>query len=274
MKKCAFILITVCFLLISAFVAYADLVAKPNNDFFNQYSNECVYLGRSFYVNGADGFVQVRNEPGSNRGGPKIKNGEIVYMEYSCLYRGEFWGLVSSYQNKQAESQKLFGWIKIDGQLLVMYDYVAFEEDYFEDFYTYKGNYAEIKNTRAAVAWPWPGADAPLWTIEDLNTTNFRVFHAYRDEKGREWGFVTYLYDSPNIWICLSDPLNCDIPAFHPAPKPMVWRSETAHHDIGKSSNPTLVLIIVLIVALVIGTIILIKIFWKPKINYGGEHNV
>ena len=263
MFKRIFALLAICFLLIT--VAYADLAIPPDNDFFNRYENECVYLGRSFYVSGADGFVQAKNSPAASKGSSKINNGDVVYLEYSCLYNGEYWGLV---RNEN-------GWIKIDDQLLVLYDYVAFEENYSEEFYIYKGDYAELKETGAAVAWPWPGADSPLWTIEDLDTANFRVLHAYKDDQDREWGFVTYLYGSPNIWFCLSDPLNKDIPAFNPSPEPTVWESDTAHSDIGKTNNfgdITVMLIIILIAALVVGTAILIKVFWKPNMT-GGQKN-
>jgi hypothetical protein len=255
MVKRFILIFIVCVMLLPTFVVYADLITEPDNDFFDRNKNECVYLGRSFIANGADGFVQVKTEPESNRRDPEIENGEVIFMDYSCLYKGKFWGFTEQHS----------GWVQIDGQLLVMYDYVAFEEDNLKDFYTYKGDYAEIKETRAAVAWPWPGADSPLWTIEDLDTINFRVLHAYKDKQNREWGFVTYLYGSPNIWFCLSDPLNKNIPAFNPAPQPSIWVSETAHNDVGKTGTSALTLVIVLVVTLVIGSKILIKVFWKPN---------
>jgi len=252
-------------LLMPALVAYADVIVEPEDDFFSRHLNECVYLGRSFYKAGEDGTASVKKAPDSDETVAYISSAEIIYVDYSCLYKGDFWGLTSFYPDNGW--QKLYGWVKLN-EFYVLYDYIAFEEDYSEDFYSYTGDYAEIKKTRAAVAWPWPGADSPLWTIEDLDTTNFRVLHAYKDEQGREWGFVAYLYGSPNIWFCLSDPLNKDIPAFNPAPKSMIWESETVHHDIGKTVNPMLVIIIILVAALVIGTIILIKVLWKPnKIN-------
>ncbi|MCL2057696.1 MAG: hypothetical protein FWH01_01370 [Oscillospiraceae bacterium] len=253
LKRCIAIIIA-CVALLPALAAHADLVAEPANSFFDRYGNDCVYLGRSFQVNSADGFVQIKDEPGSNRGGPEMSNGEIVYLNYSCLYKGEYWG--------QARTKN--GWVKIDGQLLVLYDYVAFEEEHIADIYDYNGDYGEIVNSKAAVAWPWPGADEPLWTFEDLDTENLRVAHAYKDAQGREWGFVPYLYGSPNIWFCLSDPLNKDIPAFNPAPAPMAWVPDTAHNAIENSVPPTLMLIIILVAALVIGTLIILKVFWKP----------
>jgi len=135
---------------------------------------------------------------------------------YFCLYGGEFWGFTYEFS----------GWIKLD-QMLVMYDYVAFEEDHRDEFYPYDGDFTQIKEARSAIAWAWPGSDAHIWTYEDLETENFRVSYAYKDNEGREWGFVTYLYGGRNIWVCLSDPLNRDIPAFNPAPEPMPWVAET-----------------------------------------------
>jgi len=235
--------------------------------FYKQHQNRIVYLGRSFSANGEDGSVLVKREPGSRNNIATLQNGTVAYMQYSCLYDGDFWGFTLEYS----------GWVKLS-EMLVLYDYVAFEEEYFDDLYIYSGDYAVINETRSALAWPWPGASAPLWTIEDLNTDNFRVAYAYTDNDGRVWGFVTYLYGSRNVWFCLSDPLNRDIPAFNPAPAPSIWESETAHVDIRqyineqKSETSILVVIIALVVALVGGTAILIRVVWKPnKIEQGGK---
>lgn len=255
-----FAMLTGCFLFAALFAAQADVVLEPekDNDFYKQHRAQCVYLGRSFCVNSADGSVDVKKAPDSKDRKYLLGNGKIVYIECSCLYNGKYWGLAENTRG---------GWIRLD-QMLVLYDYVAFEEDHFDELYIYDGDYAGIKAARSAVAWPWPGADTPLWTIENLNTESFSVSCAYKDEQGREWGFVTYLYGSRNIWICLSDPLSHDIPAFNPAPGPSVWVSETAHVDIGgagRTENQSLALPIILVAALAAGTVVLIKVFWKPK---------
>ena len=252
--KRIFVLFFVCFLMISAFAAGA---AAPANSFFNQNKNECVYLGRSFCASNASDSISVKTEPGSEEEIAKIEKGKTVFVEYSCLYKGEYWGMVSFYNNQSGKQEQLYGWVNL-GKLLVLYDYVAFEEEHLNEFYSYQGNFDQIKSTRSALAWQWPGAGSPLWTIQDINMTDFKVLYAYKDPQGREWGFVPYFHSSPNIWICLSDPLNQAIPAFNPAPEPKPWISETAHTDIGKSDNSTMTLIIILVAALVAGTILLI----------------
>lgn len=252
MFKRIFALAAVCFLLAPAFLANADVIVEPSNDFYSQHQDRLVYLGRSFYADGPEGNVPVKTAPGAKNDTAELRNGEVVYIEYSCLYDGDYWGFIYTYPG---------GWVKMD-QLLVLYDYISFEEEHLDEFYTYEGNYSELKKAGAVVLWPWPGAEAPIWTIEDLDTENFWVSYAYTDEYGREWGFVP-LYD--NRWVCLSDPLQRDIPAFNPAREPTRWLSETFHAGIEKSGGSTLVLIIVSVAVLVIATAVLIRIFWKPE---------
>ena len=259
-------------LIMMPLVAYADVIAEPKNDFYEQHQSRIVYLGRSFAANGESGGVSVKKAPNAKSEVAKLLNGEVAYIEYSCLYDGEFWGFTRYGASQITFGDKFdsrYGWVKLD-QMLVLYDYVAFEEDHFDELYPYNGDYDAIKETRAAIAWSWPGSDAPLWTIEDLNMENLRVAYAYRDAEDREWGFVTYLYGSRNVWLCLSDPLNRDMPVFNPAPKPYLWESETFHIDIRhytdeQENDPTIIFIIVLVVALVTATAILIQIAWKPN---------
>ena len=98
------------FLLIPAYFAYADLILPPENDFYERYRNQCIYLGRSFSVNGADGFVSVQKKPGLNDEITTFKNGEIIYVEYSCFFKGDFWGLTSfPNPDKNADNWRLSG---------------------------------------------------------------------------------------------------------------------------------------------------------------------
>ncbi len=209
-----FLLVLVCFLLIPSVVAHADVIIEPENEFYEEYKSEIIYLGRSFIANGKDGFAAVREAPGAKSETGRLQNGEKTYFQYSCLYDGDYWGY----------SLVLQGWIQTD-QLLVLYDYVAFEEEHFNELYLYKGDYGKIKETRSAIAWPWPGADAPLWTIEDIDMEYFYIIYAYKDSQGREWAFAES-NDYGYMWICLSDLMNSDIPAFNPAPEPTKWVPE------------------------------------------------
>ncbi|MCL1896485.1 MAG: hypothetical protein FWG03_08065 [Clostridiales bacterium] len=266
MKKIANILAAaiMLFLLAPALAAYADAIVEPQNDFFNKYRSECVYLGRSFSANGEDGQVPLKTAPGAGKEIATIKNGETIYFEYSCLYEGEFWGLSPGFE----------GWGELS-QFLVLYDYIAFEEEHLGEFYPYEGDYGEIEKAGRAFAWPWPGADAPLWAIEDIELEYFWADCAWKDGQGREWGFFSYSRGGSDIWVCLSDPENRDIPAFNPEPAPAPWESETEHIDIGgQGSVPTtLIIVIVLVVAVALSTALLIRKFWKPNQTGKGENS-
>jgi len=253
MKKILVAFVIVCLLLAPALYAHADVLIEPENEFYSLHRSQIVYLGRNFAASGAEGSVPIKSEPGAKGELARLQNGEKVYLQYSCLYDGEFWGFSTEHS----------GWLPI-GQMLVLYDYVAFLEEYAEEFDLYLGDYEEIKEAGAVIAWPWPGADAPLWTIIDIDAENFRVIYAYTDSEGREWGFVRYSYSSSNYWVCLSDPINRDIPVFNPAVPPSPWESETVHINIEKTASPPLALIIGLVAAVAIGTAILIRVLWKP----------
>ncbi|MCL1823606.1 MAG: hypothetical protein FWG44_05330 [Oscillospiraceae bacterium] len=267
MKKCILTLTAVFFLLTCSLTVYADVLIEPVNNFYELHKRNILRLDRAFTVNGESGYAHVKKEPGAKNDLSKIENNKTIFISYSCLYDGDFWGYTFGYNTGHA------GWIKMN-QLLVLYDYIAFEEDHADEFYRYEGDYGEIKETDSAFSWAFPGADAPEWTFQDLDMNNFRVNHAYTDEYDREWGFVSYLYGSRNIWVCLSEPLNQELPAYNAAHEPIPWVSDTAHVNIPKSANSTVILIIVLVAALVIGTGILIKVVWKPnKTKTGGNDN-
>jgi len=279
MRKSAFIVLLICVLLLPSLVTHADVILEPENDFFEHNRNDVVYLDRRFTVNSPTGSISVKREPGSQREIATIDNDRTVYVQFSCLYNGDFWGIVTTNPSEQSDAD--YGWVKMD-QLLVLYDYVAFQEDHIGQFYPYEGDYDEVKSASAVIVWPWPGAETPLWVAEDLDVDYFFVSYAYRDERGDEWGFISYLFGHRNIWINLSDPMNSDIDPFNPMPPPRPWVSETDHTDIGGANasrvNPwdhTFTIAIALVAALVVVTLVLIKLFWKPqKSDYGGDGNV
>ena len=264
MKKAVFTLILAGLILVPAFSAYADVVAEINNDFYNKNQRYIVPLERIFTVNAPSGSATLKKEPGARNAIVEVENGESIYVSHSCLYNGKFWGLTSFYmESKQEWSRE--GWILMD-DLLVEYDYIAFAEEHYKEFYEYEGDMEEIISAGAALVWPWPGAETPRWRLEEFDLENLWIYTAYTDDAGREWGFVSYLYGSQNIWVCLSDPVNPDIPAFNSAKPPMKWTSDTEHTDIGEDEESNIpVLIIVLVAAVVLGTFILITVLWKKK---------
>jgi len=271
MKRFTVILV-LCILILMPLTAYADIIYEPDNDFYKQYKTQIKDLGRSFAANGEDGSLSVKKEPGAKDDISKLDNGAVTYIRYSCLYNGEFWGFTEEYS----------GWVKLD-QMLVLYDYITFDEEHHDEYYNYSGIYKEIIETRSAIVWPWPGADNYIKRFDNLDAGHYSASYAYMDGDGREWGFVTYIYGYRNVWLCLSEPTNDSIPAFNPAPEPVPWVSKTAYVEISRdepdSETPyneinrdapgidatILIIIIALVIVLVAVTAVLIRKSWKPN---------
>lgn len=249
----------------------ADAIIEPINDFYNQYANYCVGLGRMFAANGDGGSVDVKHRPGTGGNKATIENGNAVFIQYSCLYDGDYWGLISdsTLAGVAGRFEDFFGWVKLS-DMLVLYDYVSFEEEHIDEFYEYSGDFFEIQEAGSVIVWQWPGSGRRLLMLSDVDDTYFdsqsmSVDFAYKDGQGREWGFVNYLYGARNAWICITEPANPDMPVFNPPPDPAVWVPGTQHTQIPESGASMLFVIAALVAALIVVTLVLIKVFWKKE---------
>jgi len=218
--------------LISPTIAHADAII--GNEFRWEHSDEMQPLRRTrFCVNGPDGYVNIRAEPGWDNGassygsGITYQNGAELHMSCVYVHEGEYWGVMA-----EGHHVGYPGWIPMD-HLLVVYIREDFNNEYRDDFYKYTGNFDAVKSAKRLVLWQWPGADREkrVLDIDGFILTDEQVLHAYKDKQGREWGYVgirSNYYDRYE-WICLSDPENSRIPAFHPAPKPMGWSPDEVY---------------------------------------------
>lgn len=217
-----FLLICVCTVRI---VPFAHAAWEPEDDFYIANKDKCVYLSRSFYANGDGGYLSIKKEPGSNKEVAEFKNGEILKISYTCGYNGEIWGIAEFPEPGNLEW--ITGWIPMD-QLVTVYDYISFEDDHGSEFYRYSGSVDMLFKPENIVFWKWPGSGEISWILqaEWRDPGSDEIFlipsSAFVDSEGREWGFFNDVYSNRNSWVCLSDPSNLDIPAFNPAPKPVL----------------------------------------------------
>jgi len=248
-------------LVMPAVIAYADVISVDNG-FFHKHESEMTYSGRYYVVDAEDGSTSVMDEPGKGRGIVPLNNGQLIWIYKTYLYEGELWGYATWYH----------GFIKLD-QLLELYDHVAFAEEHADEFYPYHfGNYLEIERTNTAIGWPWPGAGDFLFKFEEADMKKLKVQYVYRDADGREWGFVEELGAIMSFWVCLTDPLNEDIPVFHPSPDPYDWISFHKKIEIAvfvstipENNAAALFVTSALVIVLIAGTAVLIRRFWKPN---------
>ena len=226
------------FLLISPLGAYADVVI--GNEFFYENIDRTEKINARFTVNSPQGYIIPKEEPGSEKGIPTglgyrsgwggedieeqngpvyiFQNGEIVIIEATFRYNGEYWGVMSPSHLYQPP-----GWVPMN-ELLLMYDPSDFERENQSNFYPYTGSYDAVLSANKLVLWEWPGSDRERRVIENKETISkfTHVLYAYKDRDRREWGKTTYM----GGWICLSDPENNEIPAFYPDLGPRKWVPE------------------------------------------------
>jgi len=257
MKKLILALMVVFLLAGSSQAVYADVVVEPDNTFFDKYYTYMVPLDREFIVNGEAGYTQAQSAPNKQNVIGTFQNGHKCYITYSCLYDGEYWGI--SYIGEIG-----YGWFRMD-DLLVLYDETAFEKEHAAAFYDYTGGMEEILEAGSVIIWEWPGSGVTLYTLDIFEGDNFSISRAYTDGNGLEWGYLDFF--GRGGWVCVSDPMNYDLPALDPMPAPAKWVPGAGHKDISaaeKSGSPVL-LIVIIVAALVAGTVLLIKLLYDPK---------
>jgi len=252
--------------------ALADLIYTPPDDFLDMHFSECVHLDRDFYVNGKDGFVSVKSAPGSNNEVGTLVNGEVFNVSYTYNQDGAQWGVITRFEKAGQYDELRTGWVPMD-MLLLVYDYISFDEDNKGKFYQYSGDCESLLVLgNDIVFWSWPGSGEIVMTQSvrnlDLERNWLVAERAYRDSAGREWGFIPYYYAFRNTWVCLDAPTDRDIPAFNPQPQPKLWNPGES-----QVSRNWLVIVIISVAAVVLVAAVLICVFWKPK-KISAEHSV
>lgn len=258
-------------------VVYADVIVEVEHeyDFYNKNASDCVSLGRHFLVNGNDGYVYLKSDPGSKNYFEAVKNGEILYIQCTYNQDGEIWGYARFFQT--------YRWIPMEDMLLV-YDYISFAEEYGKEFYTYAGSYDAVFEADDIALWEWPGSGIVSRMLEPKVYGSFSPENviryldgssAYKDGQGREWIFMSSKYATG--WICISDLANTELPAFAPPPEPVIWKpyeggeflaSRKSDSEFIKQQNSGSrlpVILIILIAALSVITAILVAVFKKKK---------
>lgn len=257
MKKLLTLLLALTGLLALAAPARADVLWEPNNTFFEWHRGDCTTEERSYYANGAEGFVTLWNAPDGGTVEGQFENGTALYIYW--VYKD--WGYVSTDPE---------GWVPL-ADLQVIYDEVSFAEEYAERITDYNGEFADYAGNAAIVNfYTYPGAPEVQRTYEYTRWPELwsnlagsadgksYIRSIFVDEDGRTWGFVGYMYGHLNAWFCLDEPdgesfpvREVDQPELIPARTPVL---------------PTVSYVPYLLVgAVVLGTGALLFLFFRKK---------
>ena len=192
--------------------ARADSLWEPNNRFYERHADECQYLGRSFYANGAEGYITLWDAPGGYLVKGQFSNGFIlwVYYQFEDWVYAVVWG----------DEGEISGWAPIE-DFALEYDHLSFAEEYADAIYPYCGQFADYDgDAEEIVFYEYPGAPVSkdvrkaAWGLDELigRGGDSYIQSVFVDEDGRTWGYVGYLYGRINGWFCLDEPEGRNFP--------------------------------------------------------------
>ena len=225
-------MLVVCFLLLPAVTAYADVVW--GNDFFDRNRDDTEPMNRYFRANGPNGYVSAKTAPGDAKEQTSYDNGSIILIGSTYLHKGRYWGIPPI-----SHAYSMSGWLLMD-ELLMIYDHIDFVSEHRHELYHYAGDADRALESEGYYVWRWPGSDMEKrrYSSEYVEAGDFNSQLAYVDNEGREWVYYQIIggdrlggfshQNAASGWICLDDPDNPGIPAFNPAPDPIVWSGQDA----------------------------------------------
>lgn len=192
--------------------ARADSLWEPNNSFYERHADECQYLGRSFYANGAEGYITLWDAPGGYLVKGQFSNGFIlwVYYQFEDWVYAVVWG----------DEGEISGWAPIE-DFALEYDHLSFAEEYADAIYPYCGQFADYDgDAEEIVFYEYPGAPVSkdvrkaAWGLDELigRGGDSYIQSVFVDEAGLTWGFVGYLYGRISGWFCLDEPEGRNFP--------------------------------------------------------------
>lgn len=176
----------------------ADVIWEPKDSFYEKFSSECEYIGRTFTANGPDSEVILYESPVSGRVIARWENGFKAYISFSYKDSdGIVWGIYEDHSNSQT------GWMPME-YMDVVYDSISFWEEYQTDITAQKGALDERYLGENIYFWKYPGAsEGYSIKVADYTPT---YGGTYVDSQGHTWGNVGYYFGRKNVWICLDQP--------------------------------------------------------------------
>lgn len=201
----------ICILMSAAILsvaASADVIWEPNDDFYQQHYEECEYLGRSYYANGQEGFIEVFKTPDAKEYvETNLENGTELYVSFIMECNEKTWGVIELEDGRT-------GWVCMD-ELTLIYDNQSFVEEHETEFVPYDGSFEELctSENQRVIFWSFPGSGRISGDFETLHQGYSPLMPdvTWTDSEGRVWGRIGY-YMAARGWVCLSDPDNENLP--------------------------------------------------------------
>lgn len=267
MKRILPILLTLLLAIALAPPALADVVADPWEEIYDGPDNaeELEWVSGVFYANSPNGRAISKQDPSNAFNFMSFPNGTQLYIDVQWAYEGANWGYISSYTEEGKETEYGdYGWVPM-AELAPLYDNAAFMTDYADRIYPFDQAAAALQSTQFYI-WAYPGSGEQYdsymeYPLDSPSDIEFSL--AYTDAEGRVWGYSPYLYGWSDIWVCITDPTNADLPAF-------AWREPDLYASKGGPAKSESLLSTV---PIVIGLIALVAVITIVCIVIIGQRN-
>ncbi len=265
MKRCLSALLAAVLLLGLSVSALADVAFEPNDNFYARHRSECRYESRSYYTNGAEGFVLVYGSPvGEAR--DALPNGTLIHIYYT--YDDGAWGQ-TEYRDGSADdgSSRRAGWVRMS-DMVVDYDSRAFYEEHADEFFIKEATLTPRADA-VIYGYKYPGSGIVVdeldgaWAVDELYFKEL-----FTDSAGREWGPVGYYYGRRDFWVCLDDPFNGTLEAdenYHEVRTVPAGTQEAAADALRAARAPTLYLYAGAAAVVVLAAAVLTAALWRKK---------
>lgn len=215
MKKLLCTCLTLCLLCGTAF---ADVLWEPQSSFYQRNANQCELEQRTYWLNSPDGYVTLWDAPGGNALA-SLPNGETLHIYYRWQGATGSWGAAElSAEALEEQALTISGdfkdrwvevWVPME-DLILQYDHRSFLEDHADEVRE-ESRAVDLSGIRYCV-YPYPGGVLRYQRERGGTDLPVTLSPLYTDPEGREWGCCGYLYGDRNIWLCISDLENPDLP--------------------------------------------------------------
>ena len=174
----------------------ADVIFEPENNFYEIHSDECYYFNRPC-IAGDD--TCLWDAPNLTTEGEKLQEGDSIYISFVYTDNdGLEWGL--------AETQDK--WILM-ADLYLEYGSPEFMEEHSDEIY--EDEPYLLSDGTVFVSWSYPESGVINSSGASV-TDDYEITTFYTDPDGRLWGYTAYMYGTRDVWICLSDMSDTNIP--------------------------------------------------------------
>ena len=209
-------------------------------------------------ANGPGGSVTIWESPVSDREAGVIENGSEVNVEYTYTdKRGYTWGIVNIGGGKT-------GWVPMD-YLVTEPGLKSFINKHSDEYKKGDDPFIPPEGVGVIYFWSYPGSGEVINKMTVDSEDSISITSSYTDADGRQWGYVVY-FQAASGWICMSDPANHQIPVNEEDAADVVMPPEPTEIIIPQPEGTNVLIVVaVLVVAVVVGTVILVRVLFRKK---------